>query len=512
MVKAMTHKDTSWSIGDLINNHEWEDGYWGKTAAFIVGRVTKFHDLLPYMVHTNEEGKNEGTTDLYQYKFTDSEMIHFLDFDLRQAQGRKDKKEKEKELKKGVDKIYEDSNWLVVRPKNWESSCHYGAGTKWCTTSKETSSHFTRETTSKFLIYVINKNLDQNDDTYKIAWQIPYTRNIDATIDPLSFDVKLTGLKLWDAQDNDLTYHSYVELADEYLKTVPKNVVKAISDYMKREMAEMYKNLGFVDNPHIQALVEQFQLTQEDAEDIEELNHTNYGLKVYSLERIWGDTGYMVGDEDDIDIAKVDWAREFVDLNGILSTAEHIGGDYYYVREQGVVSHDLATNYIENLSDEEILDDVQPLQIENYRYYLNLQINLKNTDRFIDDLKKSFQEEEITKVEYEIKLSRISEERKKTEDELNKTFEYLKGRLYNHYRLKYIDEMQNPIRWMKDWGYWEDGKPTPESIRIGIIGIDEEAVINDLASGRDIDYFSSTGDYWRVQVVDNFYYIIPTDI
>ena len=518
MVKAFAHLPTVHSInGELLGYTQAKHGTAFtephiETANEIINLIKDFHQLLPYMVHTNEDGKKEGTTDLYQYKFIDSESIHHLNFDLSQAKERKEKKEKEKELRKGIDKIYEDKNWLVVRPKNWESSCHYGAGTKWCTTSKETSNHFTRETVNNFLIYVINKNLYNSNDDYKVAWQIPYTKNVDVIINPLNFEVKMTGLRLWNAQDNDITSLGYDQLGEDYLKTVPKNVIKAISDYMKREMAEMYKNLGFVDNPHIQALVEQFQLSQEDAEEIEELGYTNYGLKVYSLERIWGNTGYMVGDEDDVDLAKIEWAREFIDMNSILSTMEYIGGDYYYIRDQATIARELTDSYIDDLSDEEILDNVKPYQKENHTYYLNLQKNLKTIDTYIDNLKKSFQEEEISKYEYEIKLGMINTDRKKTENELNNLFDYMKGKLYNVYKERYIEEMQDPIRWMKDWGWWENGKPSKDAFDRGLIGIDEEAVVTDLANGRDVDYFSSTGDYWWVQVADNFYYIIPTDI
>ena len=39
-------------------------------------------------------------------------------------------KEKEKELEKRVDKVYEDNKFLVIKPKTEEASCKYGAGTK----------------------------------------------------------------------------------------------------------------------------------------------------------------------------------------------------------------------------------------------------------------------------------------------------------------------------------------------------------------------------------------------
>jgi hypothetical protein len=138
MAKAMTHRPTTDSIMDIIDNYNWNDGYWEDVASYIGDIVKKFHQLLPYMVHTNEQGKKEGTTDLYLYKFTDSEMIHYLKFDIDRAQERKDKKDELKKYKSEVDKIFDDKNWLVVRAKTWEASCHYGAGTKWCTTSRDT--------------------------------------------------------------------------------------------------------------------------------------------------------------------------------------------------------------------------------------------------------------------------------------------------------------------------------------------------------------------------------------
>ena len=52
------------------------------------------------------------------------------------------RKEKEKEAKGGVDKLYEDERWLLVRPNTYESSCYYGSSTKWCTASKESPNHF----------------------------------------------------------------------------------------------------------------------------------------------------------------------------------------------------------------------------------------------------------------------------------------------------------------------------------------------------------------------------------
>jgi len=75
--------------------------------------------------------------------------------------------------KKSIDtsdakKLYEDDNLLIVKPLTYESSCKYGSGTRWCTTS--TQSHFKSYTEDgQSLYYVILKKFDRSNKFYKIA-------------------------------------------------------------------------------------------------------------------------------------------------------------------------------------------------------------------------------------------------------------------------------------------------------------------------------------------------------
>ena len=78
------------------------------------------------------------------------------------------KKEKEKEAKTGVDKLYEDDRWLLVRPNTYEGSCYYGSSTKWCTASKDAPQHFESYSKTGNLYYVIDKTKDVGD-FFKIA-------------------------------------------------------------------------------------------------------------------------------------------------------------------------------------------------------------------------------------------------------------------------------------------------------------------------------------------------------
>ena len=61
---------------------------------------------------------------------------------------------KQKEAEKQVNKLYDDSEWLVVIPLSFESSKVYGMGTKWCTTQEN---HWNDYISNYKLIYIINK-------------------------------------------------------------------------------------------------------------------------------------------------------------------------------------------------------------------------------------------------------------------------------------------------------------------------------------------------------------------
>jgi len=78
-------------------------------------------------------------------------------------------KEKEKELEKQADRIYENDKFLVIKPKTEEASCKYGYNTKWCVSS-HSSGHFGRYTQgNQALYFIINKDNSTNRTYSKIA-------------------------------------------------------------------------------------------------------------------------------------------------------------------------------------------------------------------------------------------------------------------------------------------------------------------------------------------------------
>jgi hypothetical protein len=96
----------------------------------------------------------------------------------------------DKELEKQIIKVYEDDEWLLLKPLSLEASMKYGSSTKWCTTM-DSGVYFARYSKWGILIYALNKktgykfasfkNLDNNRDSEFSFWN-----PADAKIDPLT--------------------------------------------------------------------------------------------------------------------------------------------------------------------------------------------------------------------------------------------------------------------------------------------------------------------------------------
>ena len=89
-----------------------------------------------------------------------------------------------------VEKIYEDNRFVVVSPKTHTASCYYGAGTKWCTATKDSTTHFSTYKGSGELYYIIDKTLPTSSPYYKVA-----------------LNKKIAGHteEFWDAKDKMIT-------------------------------------------------------------------------------------------------------------------------------------------------------------------------------------------------------------------------------------------------------------------------------------------------------------------
>ena len=159
-------------------------------------------------------------------------------------------KNKEKELEKQADKIYEDDKFLVIKPKTEESSCKYGSNTKWCVTSKG-SGHFNRYTSGRQSLYfIINKAKSTNKNYSKVA---------------IHFDDS-GEMRYWDTQDSPLSQRE-----------------KDIFEYAFPEMIESIKSNYklYAGSMTDKFLTESFNIIGENS--VESKNHlnSNYDLITY---------------------------------------------------------------------------------------------------------------------------------------------------------------------------------------------------------------------------------------
>jgi hypothetical protein len=138
-------------------------------------------------------------------------------------------KQIEKSAKKEADKIFENDSLLIIKPKSFQSSCYYGAGTTWCTTMKNTPSYFNDYSSKGTLYYVILKKVDRDNKFYKMAIFTPKNKNFeDNSLWYDSHDVRLS-----DREKESILTHMpkdiYNKMVDNYESSFPKeNVLDVI--------------------------------------------------------------------------------------------------------------------------------------------------------------------------------------------------------------------------------------------------------------------------------------------
>ena len=103
---------------------------------------------------------NLPITDLFQYKNLGQLLGVLSDYENRQR----------RTVKKvdGGNVVYDDGRFFVVNPLTHDSSCYYGKGTKWCTTT-DSDNHFKRYNEDGKLFYILDRNAPSDDKFYKVA-------------------------------------------------------------------------------------------------------------------------------------------------------------------------------------------------------------------------------------------------------------------------------------------------------------------------------------------------------
>jgi len=132
-----------------------EEDIWTAETAFRNDMNNEY--LVP-----NIEGIARSPKDINQY-----ENPQFIKKLMNTIDARKTQREIEREIKTQSDKIYEDNDVLVVRPKSHAASCYYGANTKWCTTQTGNPGYFEKYFRDGNLYYFLNKKTNNKLALYR---------------------------------------------------------------------------------------------------------------------------------------------------------------------------------------------------------------------------------------------------------------------------------------------------------------------------------------------------------
>ena len=156
--------------------------------------------------------------DISQYKSFDEirEQVKIASFKLAQ-----------KELRGATHVVYEDENYLMIKPLTFLSSIKYGATTKWCTTMENNNHYFYDYSSNGILIYIFNKV-----NNVKVAAHI--------------------RLQEKDRYDNPIKFYNEQDVeTDSYVLGLPKNVMEKLMeeyrtsktnrDFIKENYPEIYE-------------------------------------------------------------------------------------------------------------------------------------------------------------------------------------------------------------------------------------------------------------------------------
>ena len=357
----------------------------------------------------------------------------------------------------GAVKIYEDDNFVVVSPTTHEGSCYYGAGTKWCTATRDSTKHFDGYNERGKLFYVISKKLPSDNKYYKIAIyklfddREEYYDAVDVNIS--AYDVLKVFGDTWKKVIGSINKFMSENYSDKQKIWSDQATAKAEEQRIRKEAeaAERRRILarqeelresdawaeGNCDDIIATSARAVYQLIQsegdvEEGEDIyylvrEEYNH--YSLPVFKWMGETHNNEYAVGDDSDADEAAYVNIDEFVSENGIRAFREGFADNYIDVNAVTSVAEELYNDWVSE-SPEDYIDEGRRQPTEKQQQFLEfykkkLEVLRKKLEQTTDPETKEDLENNITEVEGEIEEIQENPEGDFTDEDIENAVEAL---------------------------------------------------------------------------------------
>ena len=213
------------------------------------GRNIDYEDLISMVIYFDKNPNKFEKKDLYQYTY-DEFLKSYNEAILKMS--------KREIVSSGVEKLYEDDKYVLLRPKTAQASCKYGANTKWCIASR-TNNYFESYNEDNLFFFIIDKLQEpipgrkKSPNYFKVAIQYePYTE-WDFEPEDLSQEYKNKYLK--QSQRGTFTFWNSID------ESVTKNTVKKyIPEQIFNKFLELIKNYTYqLYNAYYEKQLKEFQ-------------------------------------------------------------------------------------------------------------------------------------------------------------------------------------------------------------------------------------------------------------
>jgi hypothetical protein len=200
------------------------------------GMDININDLISLIQYFDKNQHKFEKKDIYQYTYDEF---------IKKYEEAITKISKREMALSGVEKLYEDDKYVLVRPKNKEASCKYGSNTKWCIASN-TNNYFNNYSDENLFFFVIDKLREpipgrkKSQNYFKIA--IQYNPNSSMQWHQYSRDEFLRGsqegvITYWNAIDDEVSPSTVKKYVD---KDLLKEFIKKIREYTYKLYAGYY--------------------------------------------------------------------------------------------------------------------------------------------------------------------------------------------------------------------------------------------------------------------------------
>lgn len=434
----------------------------------------------------------------------------------------------------GANLIYDDGKLFVVNPLDYDSSCYYGKGTRWCTASSNPASFRSYNSEGK-LFYIIDRTKKTDDPFYKVALLRKF--NGDNIFYDAQDNVIRDGWILDSPQLKSLT-----NTVEDYLnKEFPEQLKIFKDETLRKQEMERLQRLAIqrelnikrnsaqerrldgdwnLSNPNIReiglkanALLEYLVLNGDvQTEDPDGENYVDvyniipngefYRTSEFEVidSPVYGQR-FAVGDDYDMEQSCVEYLEEVIYQEGIGSFREDFVKDY--------IDKDKVTQWAEDFFENDLRENGEDYFDESSRMLSWIQDqNISRLESRIEknnDLIRTFQEQGKTDW-FTKKISELQE----VNEEYEQTIEDIKSDPQGDFPEELItQEVQNLVRnaknnilsFMEDYGLnYEDFVDTDELVK-GIIETD--------GYGQILNHYDGGAE--EIYVKDKLFYVMRID-